>query len=246
MDAKWTEGIAHELEFWKGWLNTRGDKWPQEYLDRLNPQFPIQNYLLDYLRPLMPPGSNVNILDVGAGPLTMLGKVHSDYAISIRASDALADYYNALLKQCQVSPPVITEKAFVENLTDVYRPDHFDLVHINNALDHSSDPLKGILQMLMVVKTGHYVIINSFVNEGKKAEYIGLHQWNFDVEGGELVIGNKNGQKLFVQKALTGLAEVRIASHIENDWVSVTLRKVASPETDLGNITALAISAGNA
>jgi|ERR1041384_3801665 SAM-dependent methyltransferase len=240
-DLIWTEGIGHELEFWKTWLSTKGGKWPNEYRDRLDPELPLQAYLLEYIRHLVPRGSTLNILDVGAGPLTMLGKVNPDYKIILRAADALADYYSSLLKEFHVQPPVPTEKAFVENLTDVYAAGSFDLVHINNALDHSSDPLKGILEMLSVVKSGHFVVINSFINEGRKAEYIGLHQWNFDVHENEFIIGNRFGQHISITNVLRGLAEIRIASHLENDWVSVVLKKLVSNETDIANVTGMAI-----
>src|SRR5205823_14175422 len=67
------KGVDPELSFWRRWLESKGMHWPDDYRRRLDP-----NALLDEL-PLscyigQLPDDSVSILDVGAGPLTYLGK----------------------------------------------------------------------------------------------------------------------------------------------------------------------------
>ena len=44
--------------------------------------------------------------------------------------------------------------------------------------------------MLKVVRKSSYVVLYHSINEGKKHNYSGLHQWNFFEEGGNFYISN--------------------------------------------------------
>jgi hypothetical protein len=69
----WASHIAEEVVFWDSYLETRGLQWPETYQLRLDPELELQPHLRALLEP-HPPGSTISILDVGAGPLTVVGK----------------------------------------------------------------------------------------------------------------------------------------------------------------------------
>jgi SAM-dependent methyltransferase len=184
---KWTRGIKDELEFWDGYFATKGDQWPEDYKNRLDPKREIEPWLMDRFND--PPSAK--ILDVGAGPLTVLGVMYEGQKLDITACDPLAPFYAQLIEKHDVKRPVPTQTAFAEDLTSFFRANTFDLVHCRNALDHSFDPIMGIGQMLAVAKIGGRAILRHMTNEAERAAYDGLHQWNFNQEDGDFIVWNK-------------------------------------------------------
>ena len=69
--------------------------------------------------------------------------------------------------------------------------------------------MKGIREMLKVVKPGCVVLLVHHRNEAINQGYEQLHQWNFDVDNGRFVIGNRNGIKWDVNKEFNGKADVK-------------------------------------
>ncbi len=69
----WDKNIQDEIRFWRHIFETKGFRWPEEYRERQNPQRSLQTYITETFD--VPDGMPVRILDVGAGPLTPLGKV---------------------------------------------------------------------------------------------------------------------------------------------------------------------------
>lgn len=184
----WQKGTFSEVDFWRKALADGGKAWGPEYLaERLDPNTPLQKDLCQILDPSL---VKIRILDVGAGPLTNLGKLWGDRIIEITAVDPLAEEYDNLLTELIISPPVRTKKAFAESLTRAFAKDSFDLSYASNSLDHALDPLKAIREMLAVTKPGGHVYLWHFRNVGETEAYIGLHQWNFDVMDGDMIIGN--------------------------------------------------------
>jgi len=66
------------------------------------------------------------------------------------------------------------------------------MVVCRNALDHSFDPVRGIEEMLLVLKIGGRVNLIHYANEAEEGKYVGFHQWNFDVVDGRPIVWNKN------------------------------------------------------
>jgi hypothetical protein len=63
---KWEENLPEEVRWWERHISI----W-KEFDDRLNPNLPLQALIVN----LLPPNQRyVKILDVGAGPLTIVGK----------------------------------------------------------------------------------------------------------------------------------------------------------------------------
>jgi SAM-dependent methyltransferase len=224
----WSNGLSEEIAFWRHWFESRGGQipsWREDYLARLDLNAPLQPLITDHLS--APPGRTVFLADVGAGPLTWLGKSSPGRTVKITAVDPLAEHYNRLIREFGITPPIRTETAEAERLLEVLPADHFDLAHARNALDHSYDPLTAIRQMVAVVKPGCYVVLQHRANEGQVQGYEGLHQWNFCVEDGQFIIWDR-WKRIAVQDHLAGLIESWSCGEGCDNWFVVTMKKVNS------------------
>jgi SAM-dependent methyltransferase len=189
--------LLSEIEFWDAYFRTKGLEWPDTYGVRLDPDFPLQP------RPaaLLPPRSEAHILDVGAGPLTYLGKTREGMRINITAVDPLAHEYDRILHKYQIIPIIRTQKLAAEELTKRFPSNTFDLVFARNCIDHTYDPERAIVQMIDVVKSGGYVLLEHRPNEATAQNYAGLHQWNFFLSAnGDFLISSKSKQVNITEK----------------------------------------------
>ncbi len=196
----WKTALPEETDFWRKWFETKGLQWPDSYAWRIDPNYEFYAHLRPYVK--LPQGSTVRVLDVGAGPLTVLGKVWPGYTLDITAVDPLAHEYDKLIDEFKIKPLVRTQYGHGEKLLDQFPESSFDLVYAENCIDHSYDPLLCFSQMLSVVKPGCYVATDHLVNEGTNEKYEGLHQWNFDVKGlfqKRFVIWRPNAKPIDVQ-----------------------------------------------
>jgi SAM-dependent methyltransferase len=187
VDDLWHEDVPAEVEFWRRYLLTRGSDWPDEYQHRVDPTAALSEPLVaDRLGRFAGPA--VSILDVGAGPLTILGKRHPDRELDITAVDPLAEHYDRILAEAQVSPIVRTIPCAGEALVDRFGEAAFDIVYARNAIDHTVHPVDIIHNMVAVVRPGGFVALRHYRQEAVSTGWAQLHQWNFDVGGGELLI----------------------------------------------------------
>lgn len=188
LGEEWQKGTLSEVDFWRMALADGGRAWHPELLaERLDPLKPLQE---DICKTLDPSLTKIRILDVGAGPLTNVGKTWGNRTIEIVPVDPLAEEYDGLLAEIAMNPPVRTKKAFAESLTESFEKNTFDLSYASNSLDHALDPLKAIREMLAVTKPGGHVYLWHFRNVGEQEAYADLHQWNFDIADGDMTIGN--------------------------------------------------------
>jgi SAM-dependent methyltransferase len=233
-----TEAWAAELAFWDHWLKTKGFNWPEEYRRKIDPSAPIlipRRFLPSEATRLSRflPGARptISILDVGAGPLSIVGTRLRGVDVELVAVDPLADEYEALLAQHRIDPPVATQSCAAEELADVLGEARFDLVYCQNALDHSEDPLRGLEQMLRVVKPDRWVVLKHAVDEGEREAYVQLHDWNFNIEDGRFVIWNPT-TRMFPEEHLP-LAERVESAFVDEEgytWVRVAIRRGAASE----------------
>jgi SAM-dependent methyltransferase len=219
---RWARAISYESNFWDDWLATRAFGNEEEYRARLDRELPVQDPVLaEQLAAL--PQDEISILDVGAGPLTTLGRTLPDKRLEITAIDPLADEYDKILAGAGVDPPVRTQRGEGEKLFDRFEPGSFDVAFSANALDHSYDPLLVIANMVEVVRPGGFVLLRHRRNEAESKDYLGLHQWNFDLRDGRFVVWNRETSH-DVAETLSGRAEVD--ARLERGEVCCLLRKV--------------------
>lgn len=213
-------GLQHELAFWDEAFRTRGRAWPDDYRARLDPETPLSTYHRQFIDHL--PQEEIRILDVGAGPLTVLGKTHPHKRLVVVATDVLAASYDRILEKYAVTPHVRTLPADAEQLSDIFGASSFDLVNAQNSIDHARDPLEAIRQMILVAREDCFVVLNHAENEAEHEGYHGLHQWNFSLEAGQLVVRSLT-ERFDVSRLFGKLATFEASR--EDRWVRVHIRK---------------------
>ncbi len=186
----WKLGLGGEVRFWNRYFSTGGLQWKEEFHRRLDPQLPLDGRIVALLERVSASAEEYDVLDVGSGPLTSLGKTIPGKTVRLRAVDPLAPEYDKMLAEQNLTPPVRTEECKGEELSGKFDKSTFDLVYARNCMDHSIDPVLAFREMLAVTKPGGLVYLEHWPNEGETEEYRGLHQWNFDCQDGEFVVWN--------------------------------------------------------
>lgn len=187
--SHWEAGLTSEIQFWDAWLRTKGLQWPDDYGVRCDPDLPLQPRLAALLSSSP---TEAHILDVGAGPLTFLGKKCKGKQITITAVDPLADAYDIMLSKYRIQPLVRTHKLAAEDLLTKFSPNTYDLVFARNCLDHAYNPERAIVQMIIVAKSDGHIVLEHHPNEAENANHSGLHQWDFSMSAnGDFVISSQ-------------------------------------------------------
>lgn len=185
-DQRWEGGLPGELGFWRDYMITHGEPyWKEDYRARMDPETPLSGYITRFLGA---PDRRIEILDVGAGPVTILGKRYPGYEVAITAVDALAEGYDQVLRELNITPLVRTQICETERLTERFAAGRFDVVFAHNTLDHHRDPVQSIREMIQVTRVGGYVVMSHFENEGLREGYNNLHQWNLSKEGEDMIV----------------------------------------------------------
>ena len=176
--------IDTNTEFYRKILTAKPQDDPEFFNGRLNldKPFELSKFVLK---------DGCKILDVGAGPITLLGYKVEGKSIEITPIDILADVYNKLLDELKIVPPIRTIQCSGDNLSSMYDKNLFDIVHSGNALDHMENPIETIQQMIKVVKPGGVIYIWIFENVGENSRYEELHQWNITRVGSNMFLWGK-------------------------------------------------------
>ena len=195
-DTSYDTGLENEAHFWRQALADGGKRWsPEAFRQRMDPEFAFPAHLQELVA--VSPAANrdpIRVLDVGAGPLTAVGFHWPGRKVALTAVDPLAETFDGILKDLQLTPPVRTQKAAGEDLLSVFPADSFDIVVCSNALDHSRDPLQCVRQMFAVTQPGGWVFLWHYRNEAEEEGYTGLHQWNLDEADGDMVLWNRKAR----------------------------------------------------
>jgi SAM-dependent methyltransferase len=220
-----TLGLWAERYFWWRWIRTGGLSWPQEFERRLDPRRPLLPHVAAYVRDVA--GEPVRILDVGAGAVTSLGYRLEGRSLHITAVDVLAGSYDRLWGRRRAAPPVRTQYADAERLTQWFEPESFDFVYSQNALDHTSRPSLAIEQMVKVAKPGCYIVLDHALDEAVGEHYTGLHQWNFSERAGDFIVWNQS-ETINMTRRLSPACAVR--TERREDSVFVEILRLAQPD----------------
>jgi len=219
----WLKGTFGEVLFWWDFYAN-----PNQYL----------KYFKRLIKPdvqvLMPDISEMksgdSILDVGSGPISGFGnRLNSGGQISVTACDPLAPVYKALLTHVVIKPYTETLFAIGERLLDRFEHNQFDAVTMNNALDHSLDPMLVLENLLAVCKIGKKVHLCHAVNEAEHEQYQWNHQWNINLDKeADFILWSKNEQ-FNVTQELSAYANIKGRILPPNEfgrkWVKIELLK---------------------
>jgi hypothetical protein len=213
--ATWQGGIAHELSFWRRWFETKGREWPDDYQRRLIPQ-PLAPGPVS----LLPADAEhiPRIMAVGAGPMTLTELlVGRSRQVKVVAADPLANLYRCIYDY-RVTPPLSAQFGFAEDVSARF------------AL---SSPIWGSLEMLIVIRPGGHVLLSHRRNEGAFERYTGFHPWNFDCEGLDFVIWNRD-RRINVTKLLAEFADAECdRCNSEADHLAVHISKRSELQIDM-------------
>lgn len=234
----WLQGRDTEVAFWNSWVQSRGLSWPEDFANRMRADLPISPELGACIDFLDTPA--LRLLDVGAGPMTSLGKTWHNKRLEICAVDPLAPYYDAMLERAGVTPPVRTTQAFAEHLSAYFPSHYFDVTHARNALDHSYNPLRALMEMLEVTRRGGIVFTDHSRNEAVREGWSGFHQWNFDSRNGDFVIWNREAIHS-VNEIFSGVAEVQTVCIPGTERVIGVLRKTIAQSVISANEQSLRV-----
>lgn len=152
--------MVRELAWWRAFLEERLRD-DAEYLERFDPERPLQPHVARLIPPDRPP-EEVRILDCAAGPASALGRVWRGRHVELVAVDALADAYAPILERLDLRPPVPSRQGTVEHLDQLLPEASFDLVHMSNALDHCREPALALEQMVRMARPGGAVLIEHY------------------------------------------------------------------------------------
>lgn len=170
--------VAHELAFWKGFVQTPRflNGWvPDTRTPELQPE------VFDFVNAHRNGG---RVLDVGSGAVSILrGTVP---ASSLDAADPLSPLYEVIFDYARhgLTPPFPLD---AEDLPEAFRG-KYSIVHISNALDHCVDPYRAACSLLACVAPGGHLIVCGFENEAIAQNGAGMHRWNITLEGTGLII----------------------------------------------------------
>jgi SAM-dependent methyltransferase len=197
---RWQGLQREEVGFWDNLLGSA-------QMPRLSRNRPLQPHLMELLAATT---SHVEILDVGAGPATIVGDEWPGRQVHITALDANAADFDRLLDKYGIAPPCRTRFGYVEDLASVVPMAFFDLVHARNCIDHCKDPLSAIDQMVQAVKPGCCVFLNHYVSEGRRNGYAGPHQWNLFPRNGRFYVDCPSIEPVDIGKRLEHVADVYV------------------------------------
>lgn len=205
--TKWLGGISYEIAFWNNvyrWPHTfKGMMGWAHYGSKIELEgFDANAFLLQQTEP--------HVYDVGCGMSYAIGdKMEREghlIPLDVHYVDPLAIHFNDILRKHKKDLPLI-EFGMAEYLSAFIPSSDASLITIQNALDHSSMPIKGIVESLVALRTGGVLYLNHHPNEAEMEKYKGFHQYNVDEQDGKLIIWNKQ-ERINVNELLQDYASV--------------------------------------
>ncbi len=215
VSQKWLDGISYEIAFWANVY-----RWPHTFRGLMEWSNYRSSIKLD--------GFNANaflqafphpkVYDVGCGMSYAIGD-HIERngklePIEVHYVDPLAFHFNKILRRTKKDLPQI-EFGMSEYLSAFIPSKDASLITIQNALDHSSAPIKGIIEALMSLNESGVLYLNHRPNEAEMEDYKGFHQYNVDERNGDLIIWNKT-QTVNITQLLDGFASIE-TKRIDSD-----------------------------
>ena len=226
--SNWLNGIPYEVAFWNNvyrWNHTfQGMMGWSHYGSTIQLEcFDANAFLLTRPDPM--------VLDVGCGMSYSTGnlllKDGMQNPLNIRYVDPLAPYFNRILNRHKRNLPPITF-GMAEYLSSFFPTSSADLVIIQNALDHSAQPMKGIVEAIDVLKPGGVLYLNHHPNEAVTEHYKGFHQFNINEEDGRLMIWSRE-ERICVDSLVGPFADISTCRHENGHVVSVITKKAPVP-----------------
>ncbi len=219
----WISGIPYEISFWNGvYSNKKGreslfrwSKYDKE-IDLAN--FDVKQFLSQKENPI--------IVDAGCGMSFCNGNKLNGKQLNISYIDPLAPFFNKIIEDKKLNLPKIS-LGFIEHLSAFF-PNKASLIIVQNALDHSNNPIKGILECIESLEIGGVLYLRHHSNEAETENYRGFHQYNISLENKEMIIWNKQ-TKTNINSFVKDFAEIE-TSVFNNEVIAVIVKKQELPK----------------
>lgn len=184
--------IEDELSFWRNELSSfsRNPSSNPFTSFKLNKNSLIQRDIESRLLTTQIIEKKVDILDIGCGPFSTIGKISSNFTISLYAVDPLAEHYSKLCTELNIVQPHKIVNGVGEFVDQYFEAKSFNYIHMENSLDHCFDPKLVISSVHKILKINGIVYCRVFKNEGQHNMYGGFHKWNFDIYDKQIVFWN--------------------------------------------------------
>lgn len=223
---KWINGIPYEKAFWNNVYRWKATFEAMMRWANYNKVISLEEF--DANTFLISRKSNPKVLDVGCGMSYATGNYieqnNAKKILDIHYIDPLANEFNRILKRYHKNLPTI-EFGMVEFLSALVPEKDVDLIIIQNALDHSAMPVKGIFEAFAILSIGGILYLNHHPNEAETEQYKGFHQFNIDEDKGTLIIWNKS-EKYVINELLGNHAKIKVCRH-ENGHIIAIIEKIS-------------------
>jgi len=222
---KWLLGIPYEVAFWESIYGNKKALTSTLAFSHYGRALSLDGFdAASFLMKQQEPEKAI-ILDIGAGMSYLPGEfIVTDQGkqlpLNIHYIDPLADYYNQIAQNHKVNVPKV-EFGMMEYLSAFYPEHDVTLAIIQNALDHSANPLKGVLEALNALKINGVLYLNHHPNEAEYEQYRGFHQFNICIEEDKLIIWNRE-QRYDVNEIIKDYARVETKMVDKNPVAIIT------------------------
>ena len=198
-------GIYHELSFWKEFVKTKRflEGWVgKQKTPELNQE--VADFILSV--------PNESVLDVGSGVCSLLNGL-----VNVTTCDPLGDLYKLVFdyERHKLVAPLAYPAEYIPFNNE------FDIVHISNALDHTQNPVNAVNRLLKAVKKDGYLIVQGFCNEAEWENWQGFHQWNLNLDNGNLFIQGKE----FKTTICENVVKSKVINLGDKDWFYWIVKK---------------------
>jgi SAM-dependent methyltransferase len=200
------ERLSDESIFWDKWVG----RIHKEISDPETWKKAFPRELVPYINEFRQANGRVpEVLELGSGPISMLGWGVSEGMIKVTAVDPLAKEYEGTLARFKYSHPVKPVKGEGEKLSKMFRAESFDMVYSSNAIDHTISPRRCMENISMVLKCGGIAFLEGYINEASIEGWRGMHRFNISAGDGRLLSEDAFGNSTDLAKGL-GLECVRL------------------------------------
>lgn len=229
--AEWIDNIDSEVTFWIKSVAHKDGVFHEAYIKRRENEMFGHEILKDIVK------EGDIVLDIGCGLISMYGnRLENGSKIKLLPVDALAHFYNRINDsindgrkqgyECQFGMFEFTGQIFGENYADA--------IIINNALDHSIDPFRSLLECLYALKVNGTLCMRHKRAEALNELWTGLHRWNVDCINGALILWNKDNA-VNVSQVLRDYVDIDVTCDdtINREEQSVYVRAVKRKRFDI-------------
>ena len=224
----WLDNLDSEIEYWIYNGLIRGSVGSEYFRDTRRMKRREVPFREPDLDKLVKDGDIV--MDIGCALISGFGEKLSQGHINLVPVDALAHYYNIMnsMDSEAIEDTYYCNFGTFELLSNLFPRNYADYIYISNALDHSFDPLMGVIKSLYILKVGGVIKMKHRKAEAVHEAWQGLHKWNVDCIKGDFVIWNKENA-VNVSEKLKDYADVEVRDTNELDrndqFITVLIKK---------------------